>query len=78
MSTDDLVQLKERLKGFPVEPFNKDTNVYPYYVTFVKGDLKVNYFSCDHIHVDRSKFQSLLILMHIVAFGKIRHFLLRS
>lgn len=41
MSTDDQAGLKERLKYYPVEPFNRDTNVYPYYVTFAKDGVKV-------------------------------------
>ncbi|KAL5111843.1 hypothetical protein TcWFU_003812 [Taenia crassiceps] len=41
MSTDEQAGLRERLASYPVEPFNKYTNVYPYYVMFAKGDVKV-------------------------------------
>ncbi|KAL5963117.1 POU domain clas 2 transcription factor 3 [Taenia solium] len=41
MSADEQAGLKERLKSYPVEPFNRDTNVYPYYVIFAKDGVKV-------------------------------------
>nr|CDS22502.1 ceramide synthase longevity assurance homolog [Echinococcus granulosus] len=41
MSTDEQASLKERLKTYPVEPFDRDTNVFPYYVIFTKDNVKV-------------------------------------
>ncbi|VDM33451.1 unnamed protein product [Hydatigera taeniaeformis] len=41
MSKDEQSALKERLMTFPVEPFNDETNIYPYYVIFANGGVKV-------------------------------------
>uniref|UniRef100_A0A5K3EHI2 POU-specific domain-containing protein n=1 Tax=Mesocestoides corti TaxID=53468 RepID=A0A5K3EHI2_MESCO len=42
MEIDEHVNLKDRFKNYPLEPFNKETNVYPYYLTFEKNGVKVN------------------------------------
>lgn len=41
MASDDRSSLKERLKTYPVEEFNRETNVFPYYITFKKDDIEV-------------------------------------
>ncbi|VDO03222.1 unnamed protein product [Rodentolepis nana] len=41
MGTNDRTTYVDRLKTYPVEQFNKDTDVFPYYVNFRKGDVIV-------------------------------------
>ncbi|KAM7533554.1 hypothetical protein Aperf_G00000120516 [Anoplocephala perfoliata] len=41
MTSDDHSSLEERLKTYPVEGFNTETDVFPYYITFKKDDIEV-------------------------------------
>lgn len=43
--------VNDRISGFPFEPFDRNTDIYPHYVTFMKDGIKVILHSTSHIVV---------------------------